>query len=206
VIGTFRRTSPRHLLAASAFCCICVGAPTAVVAEQEPTAEPRREVPSQGAPTVQEHSAYDPTAEATFTGTVTDIPGGGPGRLGWLMRVHTFGLGHSGPNERQLLLTTDTDTLRVHLGPTAFLRDRNIEIKKGDRVDVTGSKVTFGDSQILLAREIRKGDDVWELRDCTGQPLWNTSEPEKRRFWTKTKVLLVVVGVKVALLATVLRH
>jgi hypothetical protein len=189
----------------SAFCCLCGGAPATVFAEQEPTAGTAREVSSEDAPTTQEHPAYDPTTEATFTGTVTDIPGG-PGRLGWLMRVHTFGLGHSGPNERQLLLTTDTDTLRVHLGSTAFLKERKIEIKKGDRVGVTGSRVTLGDSEILLAREVRKGDTVWDLRDRAGQPLWTPPEPERRRFWTKTKVLLVVVGVKVALLATVLRH
>jgi hypothetical protein len=122
------------------------------------------------------------------------------------MRVHTLGLGHGSANEKQLVLKTDTDTLHIHLGPTAFLRDRKVDIKEGDRLTVTGSHVRLGDSQVVLAREVRKGNTVWTLRDTAGRPLWSSGELESRRFWTRTKVLLIVVGVKVALLATVFRH
>jgi hypothetical protein len=101
---------------------------------------------------------------------------------------------------------TDTDTVRIHLGPTAFVNDRKIEIEEGDRVVVTGSRVTLGDSEVVLVREVRKGDTTWTLRNPAGQPLWDTTPPETRRFWTTTKVVLVVVAAKVALLATVLRH
>jgi hypothetical protein len=154
----------------------------------------------------QEGPAYDTKTEATFTGTVTDVKTGGPGRLGWLMRVHTLGLGHKGVQEKQLLLKTDTDTVRIHLGPTAFLTDQKVEIRKGDTLDVTGSRVTIGDSQLVLAREIRKADNIWTLRDAAGQPLWSAAQTEARGFWTTKKVLLTVVVVKVALLFTVLRH
>jgi len=154
----------------------------------------------------QESPTYDASSEATFTGTVADIRGGGPGRLGWLMRAHTLGLAHKGADDKELLLTTDTDRVRILLGPTAFLKERKVEIKKGDRLTVTGSRVTASDSQVVLAREICKGDTVWALRNVGGQPLWSTTEPEKRRFWTTRKVVLVVVAAKVALLATVLRH
>jgi hypothetical protein len=154
----------------------------------------------------QEDPTYDANSEATLTGTVTDIRGGGPGRLGWLMRAHTLGLSHKGADAKQLLLQTDTDTVRIHIGPTAFLNERKVDIRKGDRLAVTGSRVMAGDSQVVLAREIRKGDIVWTLRSGEGHPLWSTTEPEKRRFWTTTKVVLVVVAAKVALLATVLRH
>jgi hypothetical protein len=131
---------------------------------------------------------------------------GGPGRLGWLMRVHTFGLGHKGVRETQLLMKTDTDTVRIHLGPTAFLADQKVEISKGDTLEVTGSSVTLGDVRVVLAREIRKCGNVWTLRDATGQPLWSSAQTEARGFWTTKKVLLTVVAVKVALLFTVLRH
>lgn len=154
----------------------------------------------------REAPTYDTISEATFTGTVADIRGGGPGRLGWLMRVHTLGLAHKGADDTQLLLKTDTDTVRIHLGPTAFLNDRKVEIRTGDRLTVTGSRVPAGDAQVVLARDIRKGDTVWALRNAGGQPLWSTTEPERRRFWTTTKVVLVVVAIKVALLATVLGH
>jgi hypothetical protein len=154
----------------------------------------------------QEGPTYDASSEATFTGTVADIWGGGPGRLGWLMRAHTLGLAHKGADDKQLLLATDSDRVRIRLGPSAFLNEKQVEIKKGDRLTVTGARVTVGDSQVVLAREIRKGDTVWALRNAGGQPLWTTTEPGKRRFWTTTKVVLVVVATKVALLATVLRH
>jgi hypothetical protein len=202
--------APHHaapgLLTTVAFCALCATVPAMAVAAQGPATDETSEAASQKPSAAQDAPAYDPNTETTFSGTVTDIPSGGSGRLRWLMRVHTFGLGHEGPGEKQLLLTTDTDTLRVHLGPTSFLKERRVEIKKGDRVDVTGSRITVGDSEILLAREVRRGDTVWSLRDRAGQPLWSTTAPERQRFWTKTKVLLIVVGVKVALLATVLRH
>jgi hypothetical protein len=157
-------------------------------------------------PGPQEDPAYDPKTEGIFSGTVTDVKAGGPGRLGWLMKVHTLGLGHKGVQEKQLLLKTDTDTVRIHLGPTAFLTDQKVEVRKGDTLAVTGSRVTIGDSQLVLAREIRKADTTWTLRDAGGQPRWSVAQTERRGFWTTKKVLLTVVAVKVALLFTVLRH
>lgn len=194
--GSRRRIAPDVALWS-----LCVFLPTTVLAGQGPSSREADIVLAQevSGPT------YDPKTEATFTGTVDEIRGG-PGRLGWLMRVHTFGVGHKGAEDRELLLETDTDTLLIHLGPATFLRDRKIEIKNGDRLSVTGSRVTIGDSQVVLAREIRRNDAAWTLRTATGQPLWSTPQPEARRFWTTTKIVLVVVAAKVALLATVLRH
>jgi hypothetical protein len=186
VICRFQRGLRRQIMVVVAMCSLCAVVPARVLAGQGPT--------------------YDPAIEATHTGTVEEVQGGGPGRLGWLMRVHTLGLGHKSANEKQLFLKTDTDTLRIHLGPTAFLNDRRVEIEEGDRLVVTGSRVAIGDSQVVLAREIRKGDIAWSLRNAAGQSLWSTTEPDTRRFWTTTKVVLIVVSAKVALLATVLRH
>jgi hypothetical protein len=185
---------------------LCAVLPATVFAAQAPPSQATGAVPSEEHPVAQQDPPYDPNNEAILTGTVADIRGGGPGRLGWLMRVHTFGLGHKPADDKQLLMKTDTDTIRIHLGPTAFLNSQKIEIKEGDRLVVTGSRVTLGDSQVVLAREIRKGDTVWTLRNAAGQPLWSTAQPETRRFWTATKVVLVVGAAKVALLATVLRH
>jgi hypothetical protein len=101
---------------------------------------------------------------------------------------------------------TDTETVQIHLGPTAFVSEKNVEIKEGDTLSVIGSRVTLGNARVVLAREIRKGANVWTLRDTTGQPLWNSVATESRGFWSTKKVLLTVVAVKVALLLTVLRH
>jgi hypothetical protein len=149
--------------------------------------------------------AYDTTTEATFTGTVADVKSG-RSLFSRLVGIHTLGLGHKGAQEKQLVVKTDTNIVQIHLGPTAFLTEKKVEIRKGDTLEVTGSRVTIGDSQVVLAREIRKGDSSWTLRDVAGQPLWSAAETETRGFWTKKKILFTVVAVKVALLATVLRH
>lgn len=150
-------------------------------------------------------AAYDPASEAIFKGTVADVKTG-RSALYWITQIHTMGLGHRGAQEKQLLLKTDSDTVRIQLAPTTFLDEHNVEIRKGDVLEVIGSRITMRESSVVLAREIRKGNTTWALRDATGQPLWSSDQAEKRGFWTTKKVLVAVVAVKVALLATVLRH
>ena len=193
-------------LAAVALCSFGVSAPSSVFAEQGRISPETASARSQENPDPPDGPLYDAQSETTFIGTVTDLNTGGPGRLGWLMRVHTFGFGHKSANETHLLLKTDTDTVRIFVGPNAFVDDRKLEIKEGDQISVTGSRVASGGSQIVLAREIRKDDIVWALRTAEGQPLWAAAQTEPRGFWTTTKIVLVVVAAKVALLLTVLRH
>jgi hypothetical protein len=181
--------------------------PATVRAGQAPATQEPKPVSPQDRPAAQEGPAYDPSAEATFTGTVTRIRSGDPGRLGWLMRVHTLGLGHKGTQETQLFVNTDEGTVEIDLGPTAFVKEQRVEINEGDGVEVIGSRVTIAESSPVLARQVRKGDSVWTLRDPSGQPLWNPVETQPRRFWTKNRIIVFsVVAAKVVLLATVLRH
>jgi hypothetical protein len=194
VIRTPQRVPRSLTVSVIALCSLGVFVPSTVFAQHGPSSH------------AQEGPPYDPNTEVTFTGTVADVNTGGPGRLGWLMRVHTLGLGHSGTRETQLLVKTDTEAVRIHLGPTAFLKGKSVEIKEGDTLEVTGSRVTLGDAGVVLAREIRRGDNVWTLRDATGQPVWSSEQARARGFWTTKKVLLTVAVVKAALLFTVLRH
>jgi hypothetical protein len=150
-------------------------------------------------------ATYDPKSELTFKGAVTEVKTG-RSVLYWITQIHTMGLGQRGRRDQQLLVKTDTGTVRVHLGPSGFLSEQKVDIRKGDAVEVTGSLVTIGDSHAVLAREIKKGDTAWNFRDATGQPLWSTAPPERRGFWTTKKVLIAAVAIKVALLATVLNH
>lgn len=76
-----------------------------------------------------------------------------------------------------------------------------MEIRKGDALEVTGSRVTIGESHVVLAREIRKGANAWTLRDAAGQPLWSPVQKEPRRFWTKKKIFLFVLAGKAAIIA-----
>jgi hypothetical protein len=148
---------------------------------------------------------YDPTSEVTFQGVVEDVKSG-RSVLSRVLGIHTFGVGPKGMHEKVLLLKTGTETIAIRLAPTAFLKEQRVEIGEGDTLEVIGSRVAMGDAHVVLAREIRKGDSAWTLRDSAGQPLWASSPTEARGFWTRKKVLLVVVAAKVVLLATVLRH
>jgi len=60
----------------------------------------------------------------------------------------------------------------VHRGPTAFLTETKVALLKGDTVEIVGSRIALAGETVLLAREVRKDDSVWTLRDATGLPLW----------------------------------
>jgi hypothetical protein len=106
---------------------------------------------------------YDPATEATVTGTVESVeqipgPGGGRGRRG-LGGTH-------------LAFKTSTEALEVHLGPTTFLDEKNVAIAKGDTLVITGSRITVDGDRVFIAKEVKKGDSTWTLRDTAGLPLW----------------------------------
>jgi hypothetical protein len=84
---------------------------------------------------------------------------GGAGRMGMMQGTH-------------LMLKTDKETIEVHLGPSAFLKEKQVEVAKGDSVEVVGSRIKMGGSDALVARAIRKGATSWTLRDANGRPLW----------------------------------
>jgi len=204
-----RRPPGRHrrFVVVVALWALSAAIPSTVFAQDEATDRATGSVPPQERSDARDVPVYDPKSEGTFTGTVSDVQTGGPGRLGWLMRMHTLGLGHKGAQETHVLVKTDTDTVRIHLGPTAFLKQKGVEINEGDALQVVGSRVAGDDSGVVLAREIRKGTNTWTFRDASGHPLWSSVETQSRRFWTKNKIILTTIVVaKVALLATVLRH
>src|SRR5262249_366903 len=149
-----------------------------------------------------EGSAYDTKTEVTFKGIVAHVKTG-RSALYWLFRIKTLGLVKIREQEKQLLLKTDRGMVHIQLGPAAFLTDKKLEIRKGDSLEVTGSRVTTGKSQVVLAREIRKGDSAWTLRDARGQPLWSASQT-RGRGWAKKEVILAVVIIKAAVTAAVL--
>ena len=195
------------VITAALSCAIGLGVlPETAWAAQDDTTLPQTAAPAER-PATQSDAVYDPAREGTFSGTVAEVKSGGPGRLGWLMRVHTLGLGHGGKAETEVVLNTDRGEIWVHLGPTTFVKQQRIEIKKGDRIDVIGSPLAGYEPSPILAREVRKANNAWTLRDPAGQPLWSTPETPQKRFWTKNKVIVIgVVAAKVVLLTTVLRH
>lgn len=72
-----------------------------------------------------------------------------------------------------LVLKTDKETLSVHLGPAWYLENQDVKLEKKDRIEVTGSRITFGGKPAIIASEVRKGDEVLTLRDKAGLPVWS---------------------------------
>jgi hypothetical protein len=118
---------------------------------------------------------YDTTTEATLKGTVEEVKTvsgmiGGGGRMGPGGQMGAQGMAMM--QGTHVMLKTDAETIEVHLGPSAFLKDQKIEIAKGDALEIVGSRIKIGDSEAVLAREVRKGQSSWTLRDADGRPRW----------------------------------
>jgi hypothetical protein len=98
---------------------------------------------------------YDPQFEVTLKGTVED-----------LHESKTRG-DHPGLH---VILRTETETVEVHACPVRFLKDLEFVIEKGDELTVVGSRP--GEGEVLVAREITKGQTSLILRDKKGDPVW----------------------------------
>jgi hypothetical protein len=72
-----------------------------------------------------------------------------------------------------LLLKNGTDTVDAYLCPKSFLDDMGVGFSKGDEIALTGSKVKQGDADLILVREVVKGNDTLVLRDDKGNPVWS---------------------------------
>ncbi len=99
---------------------------------------------------------YDLHAETTVKGTVEDVK-----------------LPPKASEIAHLMLKNGTEVVDVYLCPKSFLDDMGVNFTKGEEIAVTGSKVKQDGGDIVLAREVVKGNDTVTLRDRTGAPVWN---------------------------------
>jgi hypothetical protein len=100
---------------------------------------------------------YDPTTETKLKVTVEEVnlpPKGSEKEI-----VH-------------LLVKSGNDSVDVYVCPKFFLDDMGMSFSKGDQATLTGSKVKQGESDLVLAREVVKGNDTFVLRDEKGNPVW----------------------------------
>ena len=73
------------------------------------------------------------------------------------------------------------EPIRVYVAPAAFVKAFGVTFKKNDVIEITGSKVTFEGSSLILAREITLFRTDMMLRDASGKPFWLNSEPPSSR-------------------------
>jgi hypothetical protein len=101
---------------------------------------------------------YDLHAEAKMKGTVEEL------------KLPSKG---SEKEAAHLLVKIGTDSLDVYLCPKSFFDDMGMGFSKGDEIALTGSKVKQGELDLILVREVVKGNDTFVLRDAKGDPVWN---------------------------------
>jgi hypothetical protein len=100
---------------------------------------------------------YNVSTETTLMGTVDNVATIASERRG---------------GGQHITLITASGPIEVHVGPAWYVSSKHVTFTKGDQVTVVGSKVTMDSRDVMLAREIRKGDQVLKLRDASGVPLW----------------------------------
>jgi len=100
---------------------------------------------------------YDPATETKLKGTVEELK---------------FVPPSGGKPVAYLVIKSGADTLQVFLCPKAFLDQMGATFKPQDKVEVTGSKVKQDGEDVILAREVDKGDDMLTLRFKDGKPAW----------------------------------
>lgn len=71
-----------------------------------------------------------------------------------------------------LTVQAGSESLDVYVGPSEFVKIFDVKFSKGDSLHLIGSKVTFQDAVVVLARDITMGTVTLSLRDNNGEPLW----------------------------------
>jgi DNA/RNA endonuclease YhcR with UshA esterase domain len=100
---------------------------------------------------------YNAAAEAVYKGTVADV------------RDRECPV--SGGMGSHIILQLGSGTIEVHLATTEFTKMAELNLRKGDQIEVTGWKTEFEGVQTIFAREVRHGQDVFGFRDKSGVPV-----------------------------------
>jgi len=101
---------------------------------------------------------YDPKTVETISGEVVGVDTIKP------IKGMSYGV--------HMTVKTDKETISVHVGPGWFIENQDIKITPKDKVEVTGSRITFDGKPAIIAAEVKKGEEILKLRDENGIPYW----------------------------------
>ena len=101
---------------------------------------------------------YDTKTELTLKGTVEAV------------LQQPFMGRHVGTH---LTLKTRSETIDVHLGPSAYVQEKGFSFTKGDEIEVVGSRVKSNGADVIIARQITKDGKTLTLRNAQGLPEWS---------------------------------
>lgn len=108
---------------------------------------------------------YNPSTVETIKGEVVSVDKITP------MKGMSYGI--------HLMLKTNKETVSVHLGPARYFDSHKYSIKPKDKIEITGSKVSYSGKPAIIAAEVRKGNEVIKLRDESGYPVWSSGRRNK---------------------------
>lgn len=100
---------------------------------------------------------YDASTETKMKGTIEDLKLPEKG--------HEKDIVH-------LVMKNGDQTVDIYLCPKSFMDDMGVTFTKGEEISFTGSKVKQDGADMVLARELVKGQDTLVLRDDKGKPVW----------------------------------
>ena len=99
---------------------------------------------------------------------------------GTVQSLGTFHIeANSAPGLLIELKTEKGDVMMVHAGPSAFAQSKSFTLATGDKISVTGTQVEFDSKTILMAGEVKRGNDTLTLRDSSGKVQWDVNELQK---------------------------
>lgn len=73
----------------------------------------------------------------------------------------------------ELVVKSGENKLQIYVCPKPFQDEMAITLSKGDSLTITGAKVKYEEADVILARELVRGQDTFLLRDSKGNPIWD---------------------------------
>lgn len=101
---------------------------------------------------------YNPNTVETISGEIIAIDNFTPG-----------GCMSSGAH---LTLAAGSENVSIHLGPSWYIENQDLQLNVKDQITVTGSRIDYNGSPAIIAAEVTRGSDVLKLRDKNGIPFW----------------------------------
>lgn len=139
------------------------------IGQDRPVTQGRMPTTSPWMPDSEYNKMYKPSEVKTLHGTIES--------------VGTFNLeGTPVSGVRLRIRTDDGNLVTVHTGPRPYLESRNAWFHHGDEVTVVGAPAKIGWRDVILASQVKKGDQTLDLRSKDGKPLWNVEEFRSARY------------------------
>jgi hypothetical protein len=71
--------------------------------------------------------------------------------------------------------TKEGSSVTVYAGPQSFTMQKNLDLKTGNGIIITGCKTMVNGKSVIIASELKVGGKTLTLRDQNGKPEWNTN-------------------------------